>query len=165
MFDPDFSQIKKNERIGVALSGGRDSVCLLHCLFAARERLGISLCVINVEHGIRGEASKRDSEFCKTLAASYDLPFFSFSADAPALSKKEGLSMEEAARKLRYDCFFDCLDKGVCDKVAVAHHSSDRVEAILFNLFRGSSLSGAKGISEKGYENKLIRPLLRVSSE
>ena len=165
MFEPDFSQIKKGETIGVALSGGRDSVCLLHCLFSARSRLGISLCVINVEHGIRGGASIKDSEFCKALAASFDLPFYSFSVDAPALSKKEGLSIEEAARKLRYECFFKCIDDGVCDKIAIAHHLSDRVETILFNLLRGSSLSGAKGISDNSYEGKIVRPLLSVSSE
>ena len=165
MLSIDLSQINRGETIGVALSGGRDSVCLLHCLLSARESLGFSLCVINVEHGIRGEASKSDTEFCRRLAASYDLPFFTFSVDAPALSKKQGLSIEEAARILRYDCFFKCIKSGVCDKVAVAHHLSDRVETILFNLLRGSSLSGAKGFSDAAREGRIIRPLLNVSSE
>ena len=73
--------------------------------------------------------------------------------------------MEEAARRLRYDCFFKCIADGLCDKVAIAHHLSDRVETILFNVFRGASLSGAKGISDLAFDGKIVRPLLSVSSE
>lgn len=165
MFELDLKEFHRGETIGVALSGGKDSVCLLHALFCAKDRIGIKLCVINVEHGIRGAASIADSAFCKDLAAKYDLPFYSFSVDALSFANGNGLSVEEAARILRYAEFFNAIDKGYCDKIAVAHHLSDSVETILFNIFRGASLSGAKGISAEGYSGRIVRPLLNVSRE
>ena len=165
MFKLDFSQIERGDRIAVALSGGKDSVALLDALFRSANEKEFSLCVVNVEHGIRGEASKNDSVFCKDLAASYGLPFYPYAVDALSYSEKTGKSVEEAARILRYDCFFDLLSRGVCDKVAVAHHLSDNVETLLFNLFRGSSLSGAKGIPQNPYSGRIIRPLLSVTGE
>ena len=165
MFRPDFSEINRGETVGVALSGGKDSVCLLHCIISARKELGISLCVINVEHGIRGDASKKDTDFCRKLALSLGLPFYTFSVDAISYAKENSLSIEESARVLRYAKFFEAIDRGYCDKIAVAHHLSDSVETILFNLLRGSSLSGAKGISAENYGGKIIRPLLDVSHE
>ena len=165
MFSIDVTQINRGETIGVALSGGKDSVCLLHYLFTMREKLGVSLCVINVEHGIRGESSVRDTEFCRDLAENYGLPFYSFSVNALKYAKDNSMSVEESARYLRYESFFDALKRNYCDKIAVAHHLSDNVETILFNLFRGASLSGAKGISAESYDGKIIRPLLNVSAE
>ncbi|MBP5372793.1 MAG: tRNA lysidine(34) synthetase TilS [Clostridia bacterium] len=165
MFAPDLTQIKKGDKIGVALSGGKDSVALLHYLFSEKDKLGITVCVINVEHGIRGESSLSDTAFCKDLAAFYGVKFYGFSVNSKTYAEENGLSLEEAARILRYESFFKCLNSGVCDKVAVAHHLSDSVETILLNLLRGSSLSGAKGISYSGYEGRIIRPFLTVDSQ
>ena len=165
MFSLDLTQIEKGDTVGVALSGGKDSVCLLHALFAAAFDAGIKLVVINVEHGIRGEASRADSAFSKDLAEKYGLPFFSYAVDAVRHSQTNGCSLEESARILRYECFFKAINERVCDKIAVAHHLSDNVETILFNLFRGASLSGVKGISKENYDGKIIRPLLSVTSE
>lgn len=165
MLNVDFSKIEKGQTIAVALSGGIDSVCLLHCLLENKEKLNINVVAINVEHGIRGENSLKDSAFCRELCKSLNVPLFSYTVDSVSFSKQNGLSIEEAARLLRYDCFFDCIEKGVCDKVAVAHHLSDNAETILFNIFRGAALSGAKGISDISYNDKIIRPFLSVSKE
>ncbi len=165
MLNFDRSKIKSGETIAVALSGGMDSVCLLYCLLKAKEKLNIQLVAINVDHGIRGESSVSDSKFCRELCEKLNVPLFFYKVDTPTYAKENGLSIEEAARKLRYNCFFDCIEKHNCDKVAVAHHLADNAETILFNIFRGSSLSGASGISNIEYNNKIIRPFLNVSKE
>ena len=159
------SKIYSGETIAVGLSGGEDSVCLFDVLFKEKDRLGIKLVAINVEHGIRGESSARDSEFCQALCDRYGVTLYRFSVDVPALVAEKGYTTEQAARILRYDCFFDCIKRGLCDKVAVAHHLSDQAETILFNLLRGSSLSGAKGISASAYNDRVIRPFLDVTKE
>ncbi len=165
MFELDLTKINKGEVIAVALSGGKDSVALLHALYEVKDKKGFSLAAINVEHGIRGDTSKQDTEFCRALAASYGLPFKTYSVDSPVYAAANNMSIEEAARALRYQCFSKALEDGFCDKIAVAHHLSDSVETLLFNLFRGSSLSGAKGISSTREDGRIIRPLIGVSGE
>ncbi len=165
MLRVDFSQINKGDVIAVALSGGVDSVCLLDILCSFSKERGFSVCAINVEHGIRGEDSLKDSAFCKALAESYGVPFYSYTVNAPAFQKENGFTLEQSARILRYNCFFDAINKNLCTKVAVAHHKNDSVETILFNLFRGSSLKGITGIKDSAYLGKIIRPLLAVSKE
>jgi len=157
--------LTKNQTIAVALSGGKDSVCLLHLLLSAKDRLSITVKAINVEHGIRGESSVKDSEFCKKLCEAYGVPIECYSVNAPVFAKENGLSEETAARILRYDCFNNALIAGFCDKIATAHHQSDNFETLLFNVFRGASLKGACGISKTANDGKIIRPLLSVSRE
>lgn len=154
--------LKKGETVAVALSGGEDSVCLLFLLKNLEQEKGIKVVAINVEHGIRGEASLRDTAFCEDLCRKLSVPFKTFSVDAPTLSFVEKLSMEEAARKLRYDCFLKAVSDGFCDKVACAHHLDDNVETVLFNLFRGATVSGLRGMEETSCDGVIIRPLLRV---
>ena len=165
MFSCDFSKLNKGDNVAVGLSGGEDSVCLLDVLYKEREDLGIDLVAINVEHGIRGESSVRDSEFCQKLCDGYGIKLYRYTVDAPAFARENGYSLEQAARVLRYDCFFDCINKGLCDKVAVAHHTSDQAETVLFNILRGSTTTGAKGISAFSYGGKVIRPLLNVTKD
>ena len=165
MFSFDFSQLNRGETVAVGLSGGEDSVCLLDVLYKERENLGIELVAINVEHGIRGESSLRDSGFCQKLCDGYGIKLYRYTVDAPKAAKENGYSPEQAARVLRYDCFFDCINKGLCDKVAVAHHLSDQAETILFNILRGSATTGAKGMSASAYDGKIVRPLLNVAKD
>ena len=165
MFSCDFSKLNKGETVAVGLSGGEDSVCLLDVLYKEKENLGIDLVAINVEHGIRGESSVKDSEFCQKLCDGYGIKLYRYTVDAPKLVKEKGYTLEQAARILRYDCFFDCIGKGLCDKVAVAHHASDQAETVLFNILRGSATTGAKGISAFSYDGKVIRPLLNVTKD
>ena len=165
MLHLDLSKINSGETIGVALSGGMDSVCLLYNLLEATKNIDFNLVAINIEHGIRGESSAQDSHFCANLCDKLGIKLISYKVDTPTFAAKNALSIEEAARTLRYSCFFDCIEKGNCDKVAVAHHLSDNAETILFNIFRGSSLSGAGGIANVTFGDKIIRPFLNVTKE
>lgn len=149
--------------VAVAVSGGRDSVALLHFLKSVSAELSIEVRAVNVEHGIRGEESVRDSEFVKSLCKSWDIPLLSKSVDAPQLKKSEGLTTEEAARILRYEVFAEAISDGFATVVATAHHKSDDAETLLLRILRGTGLRGLTGISEKS--NGVVRPLLKTSSE
>lgn len=136
----------RGKRVCVALSGGGDSVALFHCLKESAPRCGVTLSAVNVEHGIRGESSRADSAFVKDLCARENVPLFFYSADIPALAKERGTGVEDAARRFRYELFFRLLREDKADIIATAHHAGDNAESVLFNLFRGSSLTGAGGM-------------------
>lgn len=156
--------IAPNQKIAVALSGGADSMALIHYLNTNAKSLGITVVAINVEHGIRGESSIRDSAFVVDYCAKHAIPLKTYAVDCLAESKAQKLSLEQVARKLRYQCFYDAIESGFCDKVATAHHSDDNFESVLFNLLRGSGAKGLIGI-EPNYKNKIIRPFLSVSKQ
>ena len=118
--------MKKGEVIAVALSGGKDSVCLLDMLLTERERVGITVKAVNIDHGIRGETSVRDSEFVKALCDKLGVPLFFKKIDCVLFSEENGFSPEEGARILRYKVFDEVIKSGFCDKIATAHHASDR---------------------------------------
>lgn len=165
MFNPDYSQLKSGSTVAVGFSGGTDSSTLVFDLLKNSELLGIKIVLINVEHGIRGESSLRDTDFCKKFATEHNLPIKTYSVDALSYAEQNGYSLEQAARILRYDCFFDALRSGFCDVVATAHHLSDNAETVLFNLLRGSSLTGAGGMNYSDYDGRIVRPFLNVKKE
>lgn len=146
--------------VAVALSGGKDSMALLNLLLESKTFKG-QVKAINVEHGIRGESSVKDSEFVKNYCKQKNVPLKLYTVNAPEYAENNKTSLEESARILRYSCFKDAYDNGFCDAVATAHHLSDNAETMLFNLFRGSSISGMSGIKEQN--GIFIRPLLCVS--
>lgn len=149
--------------VAVALSGGKDSVFLLHLLLQKRQELNITVKAINVEHGIRGENSERDSAFVTNLCATWQVELKSYCVNAPKYSQDNSLSIENAARILRYECFDNAVIDGFCDCVATAHHQSDNAETVLLNFLRGTSLSGLTGIPTSNRNNTIIRPILGVS--
>ena len=163
MFSPDYSLFKNGMTVGVGYSGGVDSSALLHDLAAKSGKLGIKVVAINVEHGIRGEASVADSLFCEEQCKNLGVPFFGYKVDCLSFADKNGYSLEQAARILRYECYFKALSDGVCDVIALAHHMSDNAETVLFNMFRGSAATGGTGMKKLSYGGKIIRPLLDVS--
>ena len=145
-------------RVGVAVSGGADSVCLLHVLGELAPRLDLRLSVVHVEHGIRGDASLADAEFVRNLAARLELPFYFQHADVPAVDD----NLEQAARRVRTAFFRRLIESGTVDRIATGHTRSDQAETVLYRLFRGSGLAGLSGIlpvSERG----IVRPLLDVT--
>lgn len=144
--------------IGVAVSGGADSMVLLHYLRARGERVA----VINVDHGLRGEESTRDSAFVKAYCAENGIPIFAFRVDTISYSEREGISLELAARQLRYKVFERLLKRKDVSKVALAHHLNDQAETILMRLFRGTGVRGMRGIVDRdGY----VHPLLSWTKE
>lgn len=156
--------INKNQTVAVALSGGSDSMALLYYMLSQAEKFGFKVIALNVEHGIRGDASVSDTEFVKKYCALKSIPLLTYTVYSLDKAKKENLSIEQAARILRYECFYDAINNGKCDLVATAHHSRDNLESVLINLFRGTGLNGAGGI-KGNYKNKIIRPFIHVTKD
>ena len=154
---------KAGEIIGVGCSGGSDSLALLHYLAKHQEKFDIEVVAIHVDPQIR-ENSYIDADFVKDICKQIGVRFYKFRVDVPKIAKEKGQGLEEAAREARYGVFKALIQKGVIDKVALAHHAQDQAETILMHIFRGSGLAGAKGmtpISEKIY----VRPFLEVSKD
>lgn len=149
----------QNAVIGVALSGGRDSVALAHALKMA----GYTVVAINVEHGIRGQESVADSEFVARFCRAQNIPLLSFCVDAPAFSKAQGYTLEQGARILRYEVFERVLNENKCDYVALAHHLDDQVETVFMRILRGTGLNGLVGMKKQN--GKYIRPLLEYTRD
>ena len=148
----------QNKRICVAVSGGADSVVLLHYLKSKQSEYGYQLSAINCEHGIRGERSLADTRFVQTLCKEWNIPLDCFCDNCLQRAKEEKSSLETAARNFRYECFFSLLEGGRCEFIALAHHENDEAETVLFRLARGSSLTGVSAMKEK--EGAFLRPLL-----
>jgi tRNA(Ile)-lysidine synthase len=149
------------QRIGVAVSGGADSVALLRCLLEHRPDLGIVLSVVHIHHGIR-EASEEEAAFVGTLAATYGLPFHLHRTDAVSAAATLHETLEEAARNLRYAFFRQLMADEQIDAVATAHTLDDQAETVLHKLLRGAWTEGLSGIHpvvavEKG---NILRPFL-----
>ena len=127
----------RGKRVCVALSGGRDSVALLHALAAA----GADVRALHCDHGIRAAAG-RDRAFVQELCRAWGVPLRVFEADIPARARREKRGLEETARIWRYECFQCVLREGWADVVATAHHKNDAAETVLFRLARGTGLAG-----------------------
>ena len=150
--------IHRGDAIVIGLSGGADSVCLLHLLSELSGDWGLSLRVLHVHHGIRGGEADRDAEFAEKMAAGMGLPFCLVREDVPRLARERGLTVEEAGRAARYERLEEYREKTGADRIAVAHHRNDQAETVLFQLFRGSGPRGLAGIpAKRGF---IIRPLL-----
>ena len=147
----------REEKLLCAVSGGADSMCLLHVLWSR----GYDVTAAHFEHGIRGEESLRDAKFVETWCKEHNIPFVIEHADVPACAEKSGMSLEETARELRYDFLNRAAEKLGADRILTAHNLDDNAETVLFNLVRGSGAAGLCGIPES--RDKILRPLLHVS--
>lgn len=152
-------------RLGVAVSGGADSVALLRALVARREVLGLVLSVVHVHHGIRGVEADLDRDFVQSLAAEHALPFHLRQVDVPARVQQDSETLEEAARHLRYAFFHELLQNGQVDAIATAHTLDDQAETVLQKLLRGAWTEGLGGISPvvKSDQGSILRPLLQTT--
>lgn len=151
---------EKGARIGVALSGGRDSASLFHYLLSKKELLGIEVVAITVEHGIR-EESKRESALIKEHCDALGVPCKVYTVDCLGYAKRNKKTIEQSARNLRYECFDNAIKDGFCDYIATAHHQGDDVETVLMRIFRGTGIKGLGGISET--RDYILRPMLNTS--
>ena len=157
-------QFPPTRRYLIGVSGGRDSVALLHLLHGAGYR---KLIVCHLNHGLRGRSGNADEQFVKHLADQLGLKFFSAKVDVAALSESTRESIETAARHARYEFFAKAARANRCPMIFLAHHADDRVETFLFNLFRGAGPSGLGGMRIETRRDSLvlIRPLLGVWRE
>ena len=134
------------DRVGVAVSGGADSVALLRLLLELRAELGVVLSVIHVNHCLRGAESDGDERFVAALAAEYDLPLFCARRDVKSYAAETKLSIETTAREVRYEYFQELLQNGEFNRVATAHTLDDQAETVLLKLTRGAGTRGLAGI-------------------
>ena len=155
----DNQLLQAGDRVLVCVSGGADSVALLDVL----QRAGYECIVAHCNFHLRGEESDRDEAFVQQLAA--DLPLHLQSFDTLSYAKEQGISIEMAARKLRYQWFRQIAESTQCRAIAVAHHQHDQAETVLLNLKRGTGIRGlcgmrAKSPNPEGGDILVVRPLL-----
>lgn len=158
-----YNLIQNGDKIVIGVSGGPDSICLLHILNNLKERYNLQLFVAHINHMIR-ENAKIDEEYVINFCKKIDVPVFVLHADVLSIAKQEKISTEEAGRNERYKFFDEVLNKTNSNKIAIAHNSNDKAETIIMNILRGSGVSGLKGIEPKR-DNKYIRPLIETSRE
>lgn len=155
--------INAGEVIGVGVSGGIDSMALLHFLNEKKQILDIDVVAIHINHGIR-EESDDEAQFVLRKCKEMGVRVYKFTIDAPKIAKDKKIGIEMAAREGRYGVFEALVRKDIIDKVALAHHQNDQAETILMHIFRGCGVSGARGMEP--IRNKIyIRPMLPVSKE
>ena len=152
----------------VAVSGGCDSVAMLHLLKSLHTRLGVDLHVASLDHGIRIKAGMRDLEFVRDLAVRWRMPYTLGQVDVPHMSRNWGMGIEAAARRARYDFLAQVAKQQASTCVVVGHHALDQAETVLMHIVRGSGMRGLGGmrtVSPMPYhrEIKLVRPLLSLT--
>jgi tRNA(Ile)-lysidine synthase len=148
------------ERVGMAVSGGADSVALLRLLLELREVLGIVLCVAHFNHKLRGKASEADEKFVARLAAQRGLEFFVARENIAEKARRERANLEDAARRARYAFFEQLVKEGRVSRVAVAQTADDQAETVLAHILRGTGLAGLAGIHPQA--GSVFRPLLGI---
>lgn len=155
--------IHPGDTVVIGFSGGPDSVCLLYLLNQIAGDRDIRLVAAHIHHGIRGEEADRDAIFSRNMSEKLGIPYEERHVDAPGKAREEGLTLEEAARILRYEQLRQICEKYAPAKIALAHHADDRAETILMNLFRGTGVAGLTTMTPCSPSG--IRPLLFVGKK
>lgn len=159
-----YKMLSPTKALLVGVSGGSDSICLLYVMKAICEKRGISLAAAHINHHIRGEESDRDRDFVKDICRKWDIPIFVLEGNVLEKAQLEHISTEEAGRAIRYEFFQSSAQKmGEGTLIATAHSLSDSAETALFNMARGTTLSGLCGIPP--IRGNIIRPLIEVTKE
>lgn len=161
----DRSCLARNARILVAVSGGADSIALLHALHAAAPRFGWRLTVAHLHHGIRGRAADDDAAFVRRTAAGLRVPCVTGKVRVPSLARRQGISLEMAAREARYAFLARAARQAGADVIATAHTADDQAETLLLKLIRGAGRAGLAGIpgETRRQGQRVVRPLLQVT--
>jgi tRNA(Ile)-lysidine synthase len=150
------------ERVGVAVSGGPDSVLLLHFMRDLASAWGMTLAVVHFNHHLRGAESDADEEFVRKLAESLGIAYLGGEADVARVAREKKRNLEATGRSLRYRFFFSLVDQGRLDKVVTAHTANDQAETVLLRLLRGAGTRGLSGIYPV-LEGKVARPFLDLT--
>lgn len=170
MFDKVVQTINENsmfcvdDKVIIGVSGGPDSMCLLHVLNSMKDKLKINLVVAHVNHCLRGEEADKDHDYVKEFCNKLNIDFYAIRVDINKLSKDKGISSEMAGRVARYEFFENIKNKIGAQKIAIAHNANDQAETILMRIMRGTGISGLVGI--KPIRNSIfVRPLINISRE
>ncbi|MEG0250762.1 MAG: tRNA lysidine(34) synthetase TilS [Peptostreptococcus sp.] len=156
--------INENDKIVVALSGGPDSVCLLHVLHRMSKEMNLKVYAAHLNHQIRGLDAYVDSLYVMRICESLEVPCFIRAIDVPKFCDENKMGLEDGARMLRYDIFEEIRERVGADKIAIGHNQNDQAETVLMRVMRGTGLQGLRGIEYKRDEN-IIRPILDISRE
>ncbi|UCE23348.1 MAG: tRNA lysidine(34) synthetase TilS [Candidatus Zixiibacteriota bacterium] len=159
----EYELLNRGDSVLVALSGGPDSVALLHMLRRLSSKWRLTLHAVYINHNIRKRAAKQEEQFCRKLCDRLGVALTIVSKDIPALAKSARKSIEQAARDFRYETFDRLADESGCHRIAVGHHVDDRVETVLFRIIRGTGPTGLRGIPPK--RGRIIRPLYALTKE
>jgi tRNA(Ile)-lysidine synthase len=164
--------LQAGDRVGIAVSGGADSVALLRIVLELRDEIGIVLSVVHLNHQLRGAESDADEAFVRESAEANGLGFVCERRDVKTLAAKKKVSIETAARELRFEFFREALERSACEKIATAHTLDDQAETVLLKLSRGAGTRGIAGIWPKvGVRHRasgvsknplVVRPLLKT---
>jgi len=157
-----YGMIQSRDRIGAAVSGGPDSMALLHGLVRYRESVPFTLAVLHLNHGLRQDRSDGDEAFVRGCASDLGLPFLSERIRLHEIRRNRKGSLEELGREERYRFFSEAERSENLEKIALGHHRDDQVETVLMNFLRGSGLRGLRGM-EPVREGRYIRPLIETS--
>ena len=156
-----YDLIDKEDKIVVAVSGGPDSICLLHALYAIKEEFKLQIYAAHLNHNFRGIDAQMDAQYVSNFCEKLNIICFIKSMDVPKYAKENALSDEEAGRILRYEFFQEVVERVGANKIAVAHNQNDQAETVLMRLIRGTGIQGLTAIHhERGH---IIRPLLDIS--
>lgn len=150
------------DKIVVAVSGGPDSICLLHVLHTIRDELGISLVAAHINHSLRGNDSDKDEEYVKEFCNLLGVECFVKREDVQKISKEKKISTEMAGREVRYNFFQHILTEIHASKVAIAHNANDQAETVLMRIIRGTGMEGLIGIKAIR-DNIFVRPIIDIS--
>ncbi len=156
-----YPMLRAGDIVVVAVSGGPDSVVLLHALHSLSKELNISLHVAHLNHMIRGNESNIDEVFVCNLAHTYQLPITTKRVDVPAMRTESGMGEEEAARLARYKFLQDTATELGANKIATGHNADDRAESVLLNIIRGCGIDGLGSINP--INGNIIRPLIQTT--
>lgn len=156
----DNALIEPGSRVVAGLSGGADSTALVQVLFELAPELGFEICCAHYNHGIRAYGAANDEEFVRDFCSARSIPLLVERADVPSFAVTKGLSIETAARLMRYDFLARAMKHFDAQRIAVAHHMDDNAESVLLHLIRGSGLKGLTGMSY--VRGDIIRPLLDI---
>ena len=156
-----YELIKKGDKIVVGLSGGPDSVCLLHILSRMKDEWDLEIYAAHLNHQIRGIEAQKDAFYISKLCEEMGITFFIKSINVPEYCERNGVSIEEGARQLRYEMFSEIKDKTKANKIAIGHNLNDQAETILMRIMRGTGLQGLKGI-DYIRDGVIIRPILDI---
>lgn len=159
-----YNMLRENDRVIAAVSGGPDSICLLHILYALKEKFNLTLYAAHVNHCLRGEEADKDEEYVKSFCENLGIECFSKRIDINKLAKERGLSSESAGREARYEFFDELLKKLKAQKIALAHNANDQAETVIMRIIRGTGMEGLAGIKPVR-SNIFIRPLINIKRE
>lgn len=155
-----YKMLEKGDKVLVGISGGPDSVCLLHLLRTFMDELDVTIFAAHLDHMFRGEESRKDAQFVKEICYNWSIPFFSEKIDVPLYVEENKISPEDAARRIRYNFYQKQKQKLGATKIALGHNRDDHEETVLMNILRGTGLEGLMGIAP--VRDCYIRPLIEV---